>query len=265
MLCMWRRTFKSNIEIRFVPLVDKYLIEKDEALKVKSFPLSLCQCKSCRTYQINNIVDPKILYDDYIYTSSSSPDLEKHFSEYSQSIAKIETLNYNSSILEIGGNDGLLLNKLFKKGFHNLTVIDPAPQVNACEEFALVHQNYFGSESCEKFLDHKAILCDLIIANNCMAHIPNLAKIFKLIFKRLSSNGIFIFEVNSLYHMIVNDVFDYIYHEHIFYHSITSLSNLLGLAKLFINEVKFVDTKGGSFRIICSKAIFKMNLLLIGK
>ena len=106
-----------------VPLVDKYLTDKGKALQVESFPLSLCQCNSCRTYQINNIVDPKILYDDYIYESSSSPDLENHFSEYSKFIQDIATIKNNSKILEIGGGYGKLAYYLLKN-ISNYTYID---------------------------------------------------------------------------------------------------------------------------------------------
>ncbi len=241
------------LELGDVPLVDKYMIEEQEALEVESYPLSLCQCKYCKTYQINAIVDPTKLYSDYIYTSSSSPDLNNHFNEYTEFITARKKFHKDISILEIGGNDGLLLKKLNKKGFHDLTVIDPAPQVSNCKEFANVHQQYFGSNQCEEILDKKKAYFDLIIANNCLAHIPNLTSIFKSIFNRLKEDGTLIFEVNSLYHMVINDVFDYIYHEHIFYHSITSLEKLLSIAKIYINEVKFVDTKGGSFRLTCSK------------
>ena len=241
------------LELGNIPLVDKYMLEEKEALNVESSPLSLCQCEFCKTYQINKIVEPKKLYSNYIYASTSSPDLSNHFNEYIDFISNQKKFSKDISILEIGGNDGLLLRKLNEKGFRNLSVIDPAPQVSNCKEFANVYQQYFGSNQCEELLNKNEAVFDLIIANNCLAHIPNLSSIFKSIFKRLKKDGKLIFEVNSLYHMVVNDVFDYIYHEHIFYHSITSLRKLLSLAEIYINDVKFVVTKGGSFRITCSK------------
>ena len=69
-----------------IPLVDKFLKDKTKSQNVLSSPLSLNQCKKCRTYQIGKIVDPKLLYSDYIYNSSSSPDLDDHFNEYADHI-----------------------------------------------------------------------------------------------------------------------------------------------------------------------------------
>ena len=152
----------------------------------------------------------------------------------------------------------MLLQKLYNKGLKNLVVIDPAPQVDSCKQFSTVYKEHFGSKK-SKDLMQKEGKFDLIVANNCMAHIPDLKNIFDLINHCLNKNGIFIFEVNSLYHQVINDVFDYIYHEHIFYHSVTSLENLLKLSGLYINDIKLVETKGGSLRVTCSKTYIKSD------
>ncbi len=239
------------LQLGNIPLVDKYLKDQDLAKKVESSPLSLCQCVSCRTYQIEEIVDPKILYSEYIYSSFSSPDLHKHFEQYADYVNKLVKSHKKSKILEIGGNDGLLLNKLYNLGLEDLSVIDPAPQVLSCQKFSKVFNEYFGSKRSEDLLISEDKY-DLIIANNCLAHIPNLKGTFELISKIIQPDGYLIFEVNSLYHMIINDVFDYIYHEHIFYHSVTSLEKLLGLSSIYINDLLIVPTKGGSLRVKCS-------------
>lgn len=244
--------FPSVLNLGNIPLVDRYRKDKDKALKTPTSPLSLHQCSKCKTYQIKEIVDPEQLYSDYIYNSSSSKDLSEHFDEYINFLNTKINLPKDARILEIGGNDGLLLKKLYDKGFHDLTVIDPAPQVKNCESFSTVYREHFGSNKSKEILGNQEKF-DLVIANNCLAHIPKLKDIFDLIEKSIRSNGYLIFEVNSLYHQVINDVFDYIYHEHIFYHSVTSLEKLLSLSNFFINNIKIVPTKGGSLRVICSK------------
>ena len=250
----------SVLDLGDIPLVDKYLSNKNESNGVLKSPLSLKQCSKCRTYQIEKVVNPNLLYDQYIYNSSSSPDLNDHFDEYSEYIYQRLRKKEKSKILEIGGNDGLLLRKLNNKGIENLVVTDPAPQVEACRNFSTIYREHFGTTKSEQLLMQEGKF-DIIIANNCLAHIPDLKRIFNLINFNLNENGMLIFEVNSLYHQVINDVFDYIYNEHIFYHSVTSLEKLLSFAGLFINEVKVVDTKGGSLRITCSRNYKKSNAL----
>lgn len=237
-------------KINDLPLVDKFMPSYKEAREVFKSDVTLRKCSTCETVQIDNPISPSILYDEYIYESSSSPDLNKHFDEYSEDINNRFNLN-DSKILEIGINDGLLAKKLLNKGSKNVCGIDPSPQSKKIEEFGIeIINGYFGSNEVNKKMH--SYKYDLIIANNVLSHIPQMFEIIQNISSYLKKGGTLIFEVQSLTHMLRGIVFDYIYHEHIFYHSLISLDNLLNMAGLEIYDVSTRPVKGGSYRIFAS-------------
>lgn len=234
-----------------LPLVDSFEATFEKAITVPRQGINLRQCENCYTVQIDKLVDIKSIYRNYIYESRSSPDLLNHFSAYALKI--FSDFGSNVNLLEIGANDGTLLMELNKLGFKNLVGIDPAPQSNNISiENLIVINDFFNPQSSE-ILQKYYKAYDLIIANNCFSHIPNLKEIFIQCSILLSDKGTIIIEVQSLLHLFEQCIFDYIYHEHIFYHSVTSLSSLLEKTGLEIYNVEYVLTKGGSYRFYISK------------
>ena len=235
--------------IRDLPLVDKFMPSCQESKAVLRSDVNLRKCSVCSTVQIDNPIKPNLLFDDYIYESSSSPDLENHFSSFANDIRNRFDPE-NSEILEIGINDGLLAKKLINKG-NKITGIDPSPQTKRLENESIeIINGYFGSEEVNRNLKSKKF--DLIIANNVLSHIPNMLDVLNGIQSILKKKGTLIFEVQSLTHMLRGVVFDYIYHEHIFYHSLLSLDKLLSMAGLEIYDLSIHPVKGGSYRIFAS-------------
>jgi 2-polyprenyl-3-methyl-5-hydroxy-6-metoxy-1,4-benzoquinol methylase len=239
-----------------LPLVDSFKTTSAEARLVPEFDIKIRCCEECQTVQIDQTVSPEILYRDYLYNSSSSPDLDKHFQEYAMMV-KMYIKNAEAKILEIGVNDGLLIKKLKNQGFSDFTGIDPSPQsANLSLSGLQVVNDYFGQDVASNgVLKHKEY--DVIIANNVFSHIEDLASIFGAINSLLSPKGLLIIEVQSLLHLIENCVFDYIYHEHIFYHTLSSIENLFALNGLEVVDVFVRPAKGGSYRIfIAKKGVF---------
>lgn len=233
-----------------LPLVDSFKSTRDHALKVPRVDLTMRACSHCGTIQVDRQVSFDVLYRDYIYESSSSPDLEDHFNEYASTLSKLGLVK--KSVLEIGINDGLLAKKLIDIDPEIvITGIDPSPQsasinhdqINICNEF-------FGSTKANEFIGLDKY--DLIIANNVFSHIPEMHRVIDIVQKCLKKNGVLVFEVHSTRHLLENCVFDYLYHEHIFCHTIDSLSNLLRKFKMHIFDVSVHPVKGGSFRIFAS-------------
>ena len=160
-----------------LPLVDSFKKTKAQAINVPKVDLTIRACSHCGTIQVDRQVDIEILYRDYIYESSSSPDLDNHFNEYANTLSRLGFLK--KDILEIGINDGLLARKLIKLNPNIcITGIDPSPQsasinhnqINICNEF-------FGSSKANEFIG--ANQYDLIIANNVFSHIPKCIKLLK--------------------------------------------------------------------------------------
>lgn len=232
-----------------LPLVDSFCRTKEQAISVLRSTIILKQCISCMTIQIESPVDTSAIYKNYLYESSSSPDLQDHFRLYADCLkGQVQT---DARILEVGANDGLLIKQLKLRGFEDITAIDPSPQAKEIDpKVAKVINDYFTVEST-KSIKSKSI--DLIIANNCFSHIPELENVLSLCSNLMTDKGLLVVEVQSTLSLIEGAVFDYIYHEHIFYHTITSFSNVAKGAGLVIHDVDFVNTKGGSYRIFLSK------------
>ncbi len=236
-----------------LPLVDKF--EKSEQLSnnVKSQSIDLRICDTCGTIQISNLVSPEELYSEYIYESSSSPDLDLHFEEYANSLLANAWVRDGDSILEIGINDGLLANKVLSKIKPTSYIgVDPSPQaLTAASDQIQVVNTFFNHENLEHRLPNQ--LFDVVIANNVLSHIPNMSEALNLISSRLNDDGVLIFEIQSVSSIIDGLVFDYIYHEHIFYHSLSSLFQLLSLSGLHIINATSRPVKGGSYRVFAAK------------
>jgi len=234
-------------EIPELPLVDSFCAERNLSLSVPRFTTTLSQCKTCKTIQIASPPDTSNIYKSYIYESSSSPDLQGHFAEYAEFIYNLSG-DSNVPILEIGTNDGLLLTQLTTKGFHNLAGIDPSPQTGKISiPNATIVNDFFNRESASRLPEKRF---QFIIANNCFSHIPNLTDTLSLCRELLEPEGMVMIEVQSTLDLVEGVVFDYIYHEHYFYHTVTSFSELARLSGLELFSVKRVATKGGSYRLL---------------
>jgi SAM-dependent methyltransferase len=238
---------KSFFRILDLPLVDSFSKTAALAKKVNKFTVNLCQCNTCSTIQIASPPDTSVIYKEYIYESKSSPDLKKHFLEYALYIKSLSN-SKKDKILEIGCNDGLLLKKLHHIGFYNLNGVDPSPQTSTISiPNAFIVNDFFTDKNSTRFQDSSF---DFIIANNCFSHIPDLVSVLANCKKLLKSKGTLVIEVQSTLDLLQNVIFDYIYHEHYFYHSVTSFEKVVSLAGLEIYDLMHVDTKGGSYRFL---------------
>lgn len=234
-------------EISDLPLVDSFSSTPLLAADVPKFSIAVCQCNNCSTIQIASPPDTSEIYKNYLYESSSSPDLESHFTKFAAFVSEL-VVNRESPVLEIGANDGLLLGHLAAHGFSRLVAVDPSPQTASIQlEQVEVVNDFFSSVSMRSYENGSF---STIIANNCFSHIPRLSDALKLCAELLHQDGSIIVEVQSTLDLVEEVVFDYIYHEHYFYHSATSFAKLAGIAGLEVYSIHHVDTKGGSYRFL---------------
>lgn len=230
-----------------LPLVDSFCKSADEARLVPRYSIDLCQCSCCDTIQVASPPDTSPIYKNYIYESGSSPDLLDHFTEYAQFV-KNAVGGVGGHVLEIGANDGLLLNQLIEVGFRNLVAIDPSPQTSRIDLPGVRVINEFFSPQSVSRLEPQSF--SVIIANNCFSHIPDLVAVLELCRGLLEDTGTLFVEVQSTLDLIENVVFDYIYHEHLFYHTAASFEKVAEKAGLELYGIEHVRTKGGSYRLL---------------
>ena len=245
------RLCEENILEQVVPLepttvAEKYLSKdqlKDEELVC---PLDLYMCESCGHVQLLDIIDPKFLYNDYTYSSGNSPGLVKHFSEYANNVIKKYNPEKNSLVVDVGSNDGTLLN-FFKQNSLKVLGVDPAKEI---AEKATSQ----GIETLPEFMNLKVAreikakygLAKIVTANNAFAHSDNLIEILESIKLIMKPDGIFVFEVSYLLDVIQKVLLGTISHEHHSYHSLIPLIKLLKKFNLEIINVERVSIQGGS-------------------
>jgi len=236
--------FLSVLSLGEVPLAGVFPLKEELEIENK-YPLNLLFCKRCSLVQTDSFIEPQILFEDYRYISSVG--LSNHFKE----VASILDDRYDvkgKNILEIGCNDGVLLEPLSKLGA-NVEGVDPAKNiVKLAKDRGLnVFEEYFNDETFggEEFKDKY----DLVLSNNTFAHIPDIQSVVRGVKHVLRPEGDFVFEVHYLQSLIDGKQWDNIYHEHIFYHSITGLNNLFNKYDMTLINFEEIPIHSGSIRV----------------
>lgn len=246
---------KDILDLGKVPLAG-FFPKKEELDSVSLFDLKLQMCEKCKLVQTDSVIDPDILFRDYRYLSSIG--LTKHFEEAAKSLHDTHDIN-GKEILEFGCNDGVLLEPLNKLGANTIGV-DPSINVsqiardkglNVITEY--FNYNTFGTDEWkEKF--------DFILSNNAFAHIIDIKDTTKAVEHCLKPGGKFIFEVHYLKSLVDELQWDNIYHEHIYYYSITALNNMLGEYGMKITDYELLPIHSGSIRVTAEKGATKLPI-----
>ena len=236
--------FINVLSLGEVPLAGVFPL-KEELENESKYPLNLLFCKKCSLVQTDSFIEPQILFEDYRYISSVG--LSNHFKEVAYNLDKkydVEGLN----ILEIGCNDGVLLEPLNSLGA-NVEGVDPAKNIVklATEKGLSVIEEYFNDETFGGWEFENNY--DLVLSNNTFAHIPDIQSVVRGIKHVLKPDGDFIFEVHYLQSLIDGKQWDNIYHEHIFYHSITGLNNLFNKYDMTLIDFEEIPIHSGSIRV----------------
>ena len=238
------RQFDSILGLGIVPLAG-YFPTKRELSKQSRYPLNLVVCKYCKLVQTDSVIDPALLFEDYRYLSSVG--LSGHFKNVADLINDKYQIK-DKKILEIGCNDGVLLEPLKRLGA-DVEGVDPAKNIVkvARDKGLKVYNDYFNDKTFggDKFNSKY----DIVISNNTFAHIIDIQSVIKRINKVLKSEGIFIFEVHYLKSLIDGKQWDNVYHEHIFYYSITALQKMFQLHNMTLIDFKEIPIHAGSIRV----------------
>ena len=232
----------------------------NEELKEESFyPTELAYCPKCHLAQITHIVDPKILFlPEYVYTSSTTKVLRDNFKELYNECSSIITLKASDLIVDIGSNDGnLLIN--FKTNHKVLGVTPEQIGKLAIKKGVPTIIDFFNDKTAD-IIREKYGKAKVATATNVFAHIEKVHDVIKNIKKILEPSGVFISESHYLLPLLKNLQYDTIYHEHLRYYSLHSLSYLLNMHGLEIFHVKEIPTHGGSIRVYAArKGIYKVK------
>ena len=236
------------VPIKASPIADAYVPAGDLAKAQELYPLDLYLCLSCGHMQLLDVVDPKVLFADYIYTTSISLGLVQHFGRFADAMSQRFLLPQNSLAIDIGSNDGTLLRFFKEKGLRVLG-IDPALAIaqKATEAGIETLPEFFDAELA-RVIRRKHGTASIVTANNVFAHSDNLPTMADGIRELLAPNGVFVFEVSYLVDILDKLLFDTVYHEHLCYHSIKPLDSFFRRHGMELFDVERLPTKGGSIR-----------------
>ena len=241
---------KRVVSLGYQPLANNLLKKQNE--KCELYPLEMNYCNKCHNCQLSVSVDPKKMFSNYLYTSSTSKVFRNHFVNSAKKYTKELKLNKKKTyIIDIGSNDGVALKPFLDLGFKNVLGIEPAKNLAK-----LANKNKI--KTFNGFLEIKNLKkikknADLILASNVFAHSDKLKEMAKCMFSLLGKKGTIIIEVQYLMNTLNDLTFDNIYHEHYNYWSLTSLLNFFKQFQAKIYRAEKIDTHGGSLRIYVKK------------
>ncbi len=244
------KNLRRVVSLGYQPLANNLLNKKDE--KCELYPLEVNYCSKCHNCQLSVAVDPKKMFSNYLYTSSTSKSFQDHFIKAAKKyIRDFKLSRKHSYIIDVGSNDGVALKPFKDLGYKKIVGIEPAKNLAK-----IANKNKI--KTINTFLDKKNLgkikkNADLILASNVFAHSDKLKEMAECMFKLLSKNGVIIIEIQYLLNTLKDLTFDNIYHEHYNYWSLTSLINFFNQFNAKIFRAEKIDTHGGSLRIYISK------------
>jgi SAM-dependent methyltransferase len=239
------------IDLGLTPISNAFVRPERASLSEKFYPLKICVCEACWLVQLEDYEAPDIhFHGNYMYFSSFSDTWLAHARGFVDQAVQRFALGSHSRVVEVASNDGYLLQYFVERGIPCVGV-DPAMNcaMTAWHERRVQTEiAFFGTDTASRLLAQGGA-ADLIIANNVLAHVPNINDFvagFKVLLK---PDGIATFEFPHILEMIRNSQFDTIYHEHYSYLSHIALAPLFARHDLTIVAADRLQTHGGSLRL----------------
>ena len=252
---------KTFLDLGFSPIANNLLsldqLDKPDAY----FPLHVRTCDVCGLVQLPDISSRETLFpENYTYYSSYSESWLTHSQKYATKIIEKLGLTEDDFVVEIASNDGYLLQYFLSAGIPVLGIEPAAEVAKVAEQERDIPTiiEFFGEETAKRVLEQNA-KPRLMIANNVLAHVPDIHDFVAGFAALLADDGIITFEFPHLLNLILLNQFDTIYHEHYSYLNVTSLIPIFAKHGLRIFDVEELDSHGGSLRIFVCKTNFQLK------
>jgi len=237
------------IDLGMSPLCESYLTADQLNQMEPFYPLHVYVCKACFLVQLEEYVRPDHIFTEYAYFSSYSTSWRLHAKHYTEKMRQRFSLDGESFVIEIGSNDGYLLEYFVQAGVAALG-IEPAANVAqvAVAKGVPTLVKFFGRKTAQE-LAAEGRRPDLLLGNNVLAQIPDLNDCVAGMKILLKPGGVITIEFPHLMRLIEGNQFDTIYHEHFYYFSFTAAERIFGAYGLTLFDVEEIPTHGGSLRI----------------
>jgi SAM-dependent methyltransferase len=231
------------------PLANAYLQPQQLNEMEPFYPLHARVCDLCFLVQLEQFECPENIFGEYAYFSSYSESWLNHARQYAERMTEHFHLDQGSLVIEVGSNDGYLLQYFQARGIPVLGV-EPAHNVAAAakEKGIPTLAKFFGTHVARE-LEAAGQQADLVVCNNVLAHVPDLKDFVAGLKMLLKPRGIITVEIPHLLRLIEGNQFDTIYHEHCSYFSFCTAEEIFRRHELSIFDVEELSTHGGSLRL----------------
>jgi SAM-dependent methyltransferase len=245
---------RRYVDFGEVPLGNNLQLSAEEARKAESYLLDLNRCGGCGHFQLGHAVAPELLYaTNYTYLSGIGASFVKHFAEYAEWVQAHSALPEGALVVDIGSNDGTCLRAFQDRGAR-VCGVDPA-------SLAAGIANADGIETINAFFDADSAAeivrrhghADFVTSHNVLAHVDDLAEVFRNIHALLKDGGYFAFEIGYFREVLRTGCFDTIYHEHLDYHHAAPLARHLTALGFDLIDLSMNAIQGGSLRLLLRK------------
>jgi len=245
-------SIQQVIDFGQMPISNRYI--NDTMEEEFKFNLSIGFCDNCMLVQLIDTVPPYEMFNsNYAFFSSTSLHMSKHFKSQSDLISKICKNDPSPFVVELGSNDGIMLQHIANQGIPHLGV---EPSQNVAEQSRAkgvnVTTEFFNCEMVDKIIS-KYGKASVICGSNVVCHIEDINSVFEGASKLLKDDGIFFFEDPYLLDIVNKTSFDQIYDEHLFYFSCLSVSKLAERFGLELIDVELLPVHGGEARYFLKK------------
>lgn len=235
------------------PPANAFLKPEELSLPEETFPLELDFCEECSFVQLRHVVSPELLFRNYVYVSSTSPTFVAHFKELAGMLHRRFELPREAQVVDIGSNDGVFL-KPFKELGMRVLGVDPAVKIaeQATRDGIETLPHFFTPDLALEIVRTRGN-AQLVTATSVFPHVDDLDNLVAGVKTLLTPDGVFVIEAYYLLDLIKKNLFDTIYHEHLSYFTVKTISALFERLEMEVFDVEHTDTHGGSLRVFVQK------------
>jgi len=244
----------SFMDLGSAPPSNAYLTKESLNQPEKWYPLRVQVCSGCWLVQTEDFADATELFDaDYAYFSSYSTTMLSHVEQYVSDMTKRFGLNTHSHVVEVAANDGYLLQYFKQRDIPCLGVEPTNSTANAAREKGIeIVEKFFGVSLANRLVE-EGQQADLTVANNVLAHVPDINDFVSGFSILLKAQGVATFEFPHLLKLVAQNQFDTIYHEHFSYLSLITVIQIFEKNGLDVFDVEEIATHGGSIRVFAQR------------
>jgi hypothetical protein len=241
-----RRTF---VDLGMCPPCESYLSASQLDAPETFYPLHVRVCENCLLVQLPAYIAPEDVFSDYAYFSSYSDSWVAHARRFVDMAATRLGLDEQSFVVEVASNDGYLLQHAVARGIRSLGIEPAANVAEVARDKGVDTEVMFLGERTGRYVASRHGRADLVVANNVLAHVPDIVDFSKGLRALVANSGKVSIEIPHLLRLIVGNEYDTIYHEHYSYLTLLTAQRVLAAADLTVVDIEELPTHGGSMRI----------------